>query len=145
MREIKFRAWDKKLNKIWHSFDFPDQYLMMFDGTIVDRNGYDWMGLGLGEFVYDRFELMQFTGLFDKNGKEIYEGDIVKISYGTAIVKFINECGAFMLYWIDDNEANMELVAFSNNGYRAGRSRAWEKDIPEIVGNIYQNQELIKK
>jgi uncharacterized phage protein (TIGR01671 family) len=85
---------------------------------------------------------LQFTGLLDKNGVEIYEYDIVRLSYGTAIVKYIDECGAFMLQWIDDAEANMELVAFSNNGYRLGRSRAWEKDIPEIIGNIHSNSEL---
>jgi uncharacterized phage protein (TIGR01671 family) len=107
-------------------------------GMLIDTDK-EWTDVS---YSLDRFEIMQFTGLIDKNGVEIFEYDIVRLSYGTAIVKYIDECGAFMLQWIDDAEANMELVAFSNNGYRLGRSRAWEKDIPEIIGNIHSNSEL---
>ncbi len=66
MREIKFRAWDET-NKVMENDVNVNQ------GKAV-KYGYQWFNAG--NTVYDS-ELMQYTGLKDKNGKEIYEGDIV--------------------------------------------------------------------
>ena len=68
VREIKFRAWDKE-NKV---MIYPKGIL--FDGRVVNFN------CGILE-PFEEYELMQFTGLYDKNGKEIYEGDIIKYSF----------------------------------------------------------------
>src|SRR4051812_17759551 len=65
MRTIKFRAWDKANNKFHYDFDLTSQ----FDGRI----SWNYETTELTDI-----ELMQFTGLLDKNGKEIYEGDILK-------------------------------------------------------------------
>ena len=62
MREIKFRAWDGQ---------------KMLDSQDLTQNGMYWDWLGKQDV-----ELMQYTGLKDKNGKEIYEGDVVKRSKG---------------------------------------------------------------
>ena len=72
----------------------------------------------------------QFTSIKDKRGKEIWEGDIVIVSYGTGEVIF--EQGAFLIKWIDDKEANMELLGFEC------------KEPVEVIGNIYENPELLK-
>ena len=82
------------------------------------------------------YDLMQYTGLKDKNGKEIYEGDIVEvskdISAGKYRVQFWDNESAFML--IDDlKPKSMRLgVWFCSNKI-------------EVIGNIYENPELLTK
>lgn len=77
------------------------------------------------------FVLMQYTNLKDKNGKEIYEGDILKVK-------------------LDDGEANL-YVKYTNGEYRVVNEGKWEDSLyaymyfgdVEIVGNIYENEDLI--
>jgi len=106
-REIKFRAWDDKEGKMWN--------------PVVGHDGVLMTGTGLGTWVtYPAYEdpLMQYTGLKDKNGKEIYEGDVVYVAgYGDYNVEF----------------PFIEL-------YEA----IFEGDIGEIKGNIYENPELLE-
>ena len=117
MREIKFRAWDKK-NEMW----FADNLCIGLNGKLV------WI-LGVKDFDYSKFDidLMQFTGLKDKNSKEIYEGDIIRISekYFPEEVKFQE---------ITDPELGNVI------GY--GYEKIWE--LMEVIGNIYENPELLK-
>ena len=79
---------------------------------------------------------MQYTGLKDKNGKEIYEGDVVKCEGITAIVKYVVEpaiagfvfdqdnCGAYREYAVDEQKRTIHY---------------------EVIGNIYENPELLVK
>lgn len=82
-------------------------------------------------------ELMQFTGLHDKNGKEIYEGDILSISNGKAVgvVEFQN--AQFHLNYIKDEFRNWSKSKFLDE-YSSSHSQ-------EVIGNIYENPELLEE
>jgi uncharacterized phage protein (TIGR01671 family) len=116
MREIKFRAWDKKLNKMFIP-NHIDQGVVVVDVRHEDINGF-----GTHEEEYPNpYELMQFTGLKDKNGKEIYEGDIVKYK--------------------DKLTLDEHIIEFENG--RFGYPMADYK-FYEVIGNIYESPELLK-
>jgi uncharacterized phage protein (TIGR01671 family) len=122
MREIKFRAWDMK-NKVmvYQGISGLGQF---FDHTIHPNNEY---------------EVMQFTGLLDKADKEIYEGDI--LAYESQHPKH-------------DKKVFNNAVEFASGqslcGWRMRNGKAIVKATPykfrmsEIIGNIYQNPELLK-
>lgn len=121
-REIKFRVYISK----YKILDTPD--IINFNTQEVKYDS-DYYSL-------DDIELMQYTGIKDKNGKEIYEGDIVLIRIDKTnilhktIVKFKH--GAFIADIIGDNDY-IYLFHFGFN-----------KDDFEVVGNIYENPELLE-
>jgi len=120
-REIKFRAWDKE-NKEF----VPTDILINANGEItrVDT-GREWTDVD----HLDIFELMQYTGLKDKNGKEIYEKDLVKDGNGKIAVIEWHDLRAS---WIFCDEEFNELL--------------FEKTLLllEVVGNIYEHPELLE-
>lgn len=119
MREIKFRVWDKVL-QTWSKNSIDLAYTQ--DGIISFVQG-------------DRFELVQFTGLHDKNGKEIYEGYVLKSSYWACNCHVIWKGGGFTL---EEGEQTEVLE----------RNLQDDEGLPlmviEVIGNIYQNPELLK-
>lgn len=74
----------------------------------------------------EQYELMQFTGLHDKNGREIYEGDIVEVKF--------NDGGGY------DNPVE---VSFENGSFWVGMGYLNDVKIIEVIGNIYENPELL--
>ena len=124
MREIKFRAWDKEKN------------LMVYD---FDQESAEKWGLPLGRDIHKMVfnvglindSLMQYTGLKDKSGKEIYEGDIVKTQWRnqTGLVKWA--MGGFAL----KNGIMVIETLFTL------RYNKWEF---EVMGNKFENPELLE-
>lgn len=124
MREFKFRAWDTEKQE-------------MATVNFIGLNDYE---VGMEDEECRRWRatypyvcrLMQYTNLKDKNGKEIYEGDILKVK-------------------LDGGEANL-YVKYTNGEYRVVNEGKWEDSLytymyfgdVEIVGNIYENKDLLK-
>lgn len=133
MEKYKFRAWDKELNKMVYA-DFWDRN--WYGTKQNDENGCHTM-YSKNEIRHN-CELMQFTGLKDKNGVEIYEGDIVDIIHpcwtNKAIVEFMD--GSFIFRSIADVTQNVVIP-----GYTFMREK-WKI---EIIGNIHQNKDLLNE
>ena len=108
MREIKFRAWDVSEKRML-SHELFNTELSFAESAELDF----WLN-------NDSYILMQYTGLKDKNGKEIYEGDIVKDGYH----------GKYGIYEVKWEKIGWNFV--SEDG----------REI-EIIGNIHENPELI--
>lgn len=115
MREIKFRTWDK-LNKEMiniESINFQERRVYKNDVSYRD---------------FKDTELMEYTGLKDMKGKEIYEGDILFETFSEEYFKVVFENGSFRT---EIDEYSLDLEDYAN--------------ICEIVGNIYENPELIEE
>ena len=128
MREIKFRAWVKDRKAIFEVILID--YVSKKVTYIVERTGH------LLNIRHDKFndvELMQYTGIKDKDNKKIYEGDILFESFGEKYYKVIFENGGFRAEFEGDfDEYSFDLIDVVAQGC-------------EIVGNIYENSELIKE
>lgn len=126
MREVKFRAWDKLEEHM---------YTNVQNGIYEDPD--DWLYFGdiLG---LERFEIMQFTGLKDKNGREIYEGDVLLfnnthpnayLENWLCVVKY--RCGSFVCEYPKDGVYN--------------HFDSWNDFVKwEVIGNRFENPELLE-
>lgn len=117
-RVIKFRAWLDN-GKAQDMFFVGDAY-----GTTHDLDCCRYLADG------QPVTLMQFTGLHDVNGVEVYENDIVYVAgLGNAVVRSAYHCGVYY-ETADDYQSYSDCAA--------------EGDYPVVVGNIYQHPELLK-
>lgn len=126
-RDIKFRAWVKDRKAIFEVVLI--NYVTKKVTYLFERVGHL---LNIRHEKFNDIELMQYTGLKDKNNKEIYEGDILFESFGERYYKVIFENGSFRAEFKGDfEEHSFDLIDVAAQGC-------------EIVGNIYENPELLK-
>lgn len=141
MRDIKFRAWDKVNNRMfegwmldgstgdgsWKGGHFGDLEMLYssvegFDAEELGREGWNWIDA-------ENVELMQFTGLKDKNGVEIYEGDLLKDGKGQIGIVLWHR-NSFLVEWGERNSDGTRIV---DRMYDACFGYG------EVIGNIYEN------
>jgi|SRR6187551_2445373 len=151
MRNIKFRFWfplSKKMIPEDQSNNYYQyRYFLTLDGDLVEHF-LGGVGTSESEHIYpkDEYHLMQFTGLLDKNGKEIYEGDIVTYRYLSGFAcedDDYKEQGVLMkpavVEFNNGKYFPIEQYDYCDDGFYASRWFDFE-----VIGNIYQNPELIK-
>lgn len=134
-REIKFRLWSK-IGKKFIETDNPDL------DFVINNNGYLYSIENFYGEIYILpqmdIEVLQFTGLQDRNGKEIYEGDILKYNFPydgrlkhISPVTYLETQSSFGIKDIYGNE--IPLYRITANNYF------------EVIGNIYENPELLEE
>ena len=125
MREIKFRAYHKERKEMFEiaSIDFEEKKAALSNGIIKLLN-----------VDFKQFELLQYTGLKDKNDKKIYEGDILF---------FRDENMKYVVVWQDT-----AFIIKSIETKKYSEKMCWLDDVEiccEIVGNIYENKNLLEE
>lgn len=126
MRTIKFRAWDQEQGKMFYDFEFGNgvgefNINLQGDGTLI---------IGAYDSSEDYYELkpLLFTGVYTRPGDPLFEGDIIDCRDGTFEVKYIENFGKFVM-------ERKDCIQDVDTCMRSMR----------ILGNIYENPELLNK
>lgn len=129
MRDIKFRAWDKKKND-W--FDDGGSLYIELNGNI----NFGWNGEVMDDYT-DRVILLQYTGLKDKNGVEIYEGDFLMAGDAyLGVIKYHSTRAQFIGKNIGET--------FQEDEYDTLYTKNGRFNSAKVIGNIYENPELLE-
>ena len=126
-RDIKFRAYVEKINKIVNvdKINFEDKHIVHYLDNLPFPT--------LVKYSFEDIVLMQYVGMKDKNNKEIYDGDILKVKGidWLYIVKFYDCC----FIGVSKYDPHYEKPIFIRDTFLNGI---------EVIGNIYENPELLK-
>ena len=129
MKEIKFRAWDDVEDKMYYTGEETDIIFYFDDNGIVAEKI-------LGDYETEKLpylKYMPFTGLYDRKGTPIYEGDLLQHPNGTiAEIQYSDDLAAFVAVYMQNSNTEMDYL---------------DKEIVskcKIAGNIYENPELLE-
>lgn len=157
MREIEFRAKDFTGNWRYGSllerkfFDFRDGVQDFVSNYYISTIENDWTTSSVAlnkEYLIIPETIGQFTGLEDRNDKEIYEGDIVEMHYffenhdPSTLGVFEDE--DFIMGYLRYDELGLILIDKENNKYRVSEYVQEPCEELEVIGNIYDNPELLE-
>lgn len=133
-REIKFKVWDIEEKEMYEPNKI--EYINFYDGFVTLKV--------VGFIDFEDAELLQYTGLKDKNGKEIYEGDILLLEKGTKRTVF-SVPGGFAIESLDDdlNKYGKEIFV-PIEGLSDEQNASFIKST-KVIGNIYENPELLEE
>ena len=147
-RRIKFRGWNNKHNKWLYGYYANSQgFSIIIEENYEERT--------LEDVLVNKKTVGQYTGLKDKNGKEIYEGDILRFQVPDGTIRH------FVIEWADEdrilrplsdfvpdsNPIRISGWCFNWNGYRLYPTvidGVPDNEVMEVVGNIHDNPELLK-
>lgn len=135
MREIKFRAWDKDFKR-------------MLCPAYIERSGIAWGENSWTSNIFkNQYEVMQFTGLHDKNGKEIWEGDVVRWDdesngkyWRVCVIEWEKAHYKLTGYTFDTDTPDVRM----NVEFKFGQFIYEYDGVLEVIGNVFENHELLE-
>ena len=131
----KFRAWDKHGQKM-----FANDELIIWNSFIYANDGKKLSCDYLKGWSIDEEYLMQSTGLFDKNGKEIFEGDVISTYTDNLVIKRDNLLG----FYVELDEERNHFAETVDIEYLDLFAKDFGAAV-QIIGNIYENPELLEE
>lgn len=158
-RAIKFRGKTKEGKWIYGSLG---NYKFIFNNEVIELKNVIFDNVGIfnsDNFIYiindhtvQKETICQFTGKYDRNGKEIYEGDIIRSDYKPFSGKEAKDNLYAIILWDEENYRFAWRFIFNINGKKRGdwpgttmNIGAYKNEHIEVIGNIYDNPELIKE
>ena len=128
MRTIKFRIWDKSIKKWMFGYEILGGFSLIGEITLMG----ELSRISLKKLSNDDYAVMQYTGLKDKNGKEIYEGDVLEIDNDSPplVVGWGNKFASFVL----------DKYGWASSHYFM---EGCDNKDSQVIGNIHENPELL--